>query len=140
MTDPFSDANDSFIDKEALSGRLLLVTVLDKEDRESTRPGSTPGKTYTHFITTTVVLDGPTTDLIGSVPMVLWGYHLFGSGLDGQLRPLLMNHGMILGRLGKRASATKGNNPMDILEPPTEDDKALARRYIADNPPVDPFS
>jgi hypothetical protein len=141
--DPFADASDAFIDKEALQGRLLLITVLDSEEHESTRQGSQKA-TYTHYITTTVILDGDETDLITSVPMVLDGYHFFGSGLDGQLSPKLREvksgrgTGMILGRLDKEPSAKKGNNPMDILRPPTEDDRKIARKYIAENP-NDPF-
>lgn len=142
--DPFGDANDAFVDKDSLQGRLLLVTVYDSEERESTRPGS-KAATYTHYITTCVVLDGEVTDLITEIPFVLEGYHFFGSGLDGQLKPKLREAqtgrgtGMILGRMDKEPSKTKGNNPMDILRAPTEDDRVLARNYLKANPVKDVF-
>ena len=143
LRDPFSDASDAFVNKDALQDRLLLITVYDSEDYPSTRPGKS--ETYRHFITDTVVLDGEPSDVIAEVPMLLEGFHFFGEWLVGPLGAKLRESqrggpGMILGRLGKEPSAKKGNNDMDVLRAPEEADRDLARRWIADHPAADPFA
>lgn len=136
-SDPFSDANDAFIKSEHLEGRLLLVSPYDKGERESTLPGQT-GKLYTFVETNTVVLDGEPDDMIDTVPLKLEGFQLSGSGITAQLLPKIASRGMVLGRLGKKPSQTKGFGDMWILQPPTESDRQVARDYLAANP-VDAF-
>jgi hypothetical protein len=143
-TDPFADANDAFVKAEDLLGRLLLVTPTGKTgQRESTMPGQLgpdgKPKLYDWVETTTVVLDGDETEMLPTVPAVLDGFQYAGKGLTGQLMPKVSTRQPILGRMGRKPSATKGFGPMWILLPPEDADKVLARRYIADNPAPDVF-
>jgi hypothetical protein len=137
--DPFADANDAFLKVENLLDRLLLVTPNGRSgQRESTLPGQA-GKMYDWVETTTVVLDGEPDDLVTEIPLVLDGFQYAGKGLTGQLLPKVPTRQPVLGRLGTKPSATKGFGPMWILLPPTEADKVVARKYLADNPPADLF-
>lgn len=151
MTDPFSTAREAFVKMEHVEGRLLLIQVLDSGERESTLPKAKEGDTYTFVETDTVVLDGEIDDMIDEVPMELDGFQFSGEAITGQLLPALkkMNagkgNGLVLNRLG-----TKGNKWKTktwVLLEPTEEDKELARKYLADKAkreaaakPKDPFA
>jgi hypothetical protein len=145
MTDPFSSARDAFVKQEHVNGRLLLITPLSSGERESNLPGS-QGKTYTYIETDTVVLDGDVDDMIDEVPMLLEGFQYSGQAITAQLLPAVRKSTMVLGRLGQKPSATKGFGPAWVLMEPTEEDKMVARKYLADEAerkasatPVDPF-
>jgi hypothetical protein len=145
MTDPFSTARDAFIKQEHVDGRLLLISPLSSGERESTLPGS-QGKLYVFIETDTVVLDGALDDMVDEVPMLLEGFQYSGQAITAQLQPALRKSGMVLGRLGKKPSQTKGFGDAWVLQEPTEDDKVIARKYLADEEarkaqtrPVDPF-
>jgi hypothetical protein len=137
VKDPFSDASDAFLKMDDLIGRLLLVSPQDVGERESTLPGS-QGKVYEYVITETVVLDGDVTDLIEDIPTVLDGFQFSGQAITAQLKPKVASKGMVLGRLGQKPSQTKGFGKAWVLQPPTDDDKVLARKWIAEN--ADPFA
>lgn len=145
MTDPFSTARDAFIKQEHVNGRLLLITPVSSGERESTLPNS-QGKLYTFIETDTVVLDGAVDEMVDEVPMVLEGFQYSGQAITAQLMPTLRKGGMVLGRLGQKPSQTKSFGPAWVLGEPSEDDKNVARKYIADAKaqqaqakPADPF-
>jgi len=145
MTDPFSSARDAFVKQEHVNGRLLLISPLSSGERESTLPNS-QGKGYTFIETDTVVLDGNVDDMIDEVPMILEGFQYSGQAITAQLLPAVRKGGMVLGRLGQKPSATKSFGPAWVLMEPTDADKAVARKYLADEAarkasatPVDPF-
>jgi hypothetical protein len=145
MTDPFSSARDAFIKQEHVKDRLLLISPLSSGERESTLPKQ-QDQTYTYIVTDTAVLDGAVDDMIDEVPMVLEGFQYSGQAITAQLLPAVRKSTMVLGRLGKKPSATKGFGDAWVLLEPTEEDKAVARKYLADEAarkanatPVDPF-
>lgn len=145
MTDPFSTARDAFVKQEHVNGRLVLITPLSSGERESTLPGS-QGKMYAFIETDTVVLDGTVDDMIDEVPMLLEGFQYSGQAITAQLLPSLHKSTMVLGRLGQKPSQTKGFGPAWVLQEPTEEDKVVARKYLADEEarqaqarPTDPF-
>jgi hypothetical protein len=136
--DPFDSAREGFVKMDDLKGRLILVSPTGIGTRDSTLPGS-QGKVYEFVESTTVVLDGGPDEMVTEVPMVLDGFQFSGQAITGQLKPKVARRGMVLGRLGQKPSQTKGFGPAWVLQEPTEDDKVLARRYLAEHPPEDPF-
>ena len=151
MTDPFSTAREAFIKMDHVEGRLLLIQVRESGERESTLPGAKQGDTYTFVETDTVVLDGEIDEMIDQVPMELDGFQFSGEAITGQLLPALKKMqkgdgtGLLLNRLG-----TKGNKWKTktwVLQEPSEEDKVVARKYLADvqarkaaEKPKDPFA
>lgn len=151
MTDPFSTAREAFVKMDHVEGRLLLITVNESGERESTLPGAKQGETYTYIETDTVVLDGEIDEMIDEVPMELDGFQFSGEAITGQLLPVLKKKqagtgtGMVLNRLGKKPNKFKTKTW--VLLEPTEDDKVKARKYLADvaarkaaEKPADPFA
>jgi hypothetical protein len=137
--DPFADANDAFVKVEHLKGRLVLVTPLEIGQRASTMRGQ-EGKMYDYVETETVVLDGETTDLFPTIPFVIDGFQWSGAAVVPQLKPKIASGRPVLGRAGGKPSATKGFGDANILTAPTDEDKAVAREYIASKAKsADPF-
>lgn len=151
MTDPFNSAREAFVKMDHVAGRLLLIQVRESGERESTLPKAKDGDMYTFVETDTVVLDGEIDEMIDEVPMELDGFQFSGEAITGQLLPALKKYqagtgtGLLLNRLG-----TKGNKWKTktwVLLEPTEADKELARKYLADKAarqaaakPKDPFA
>lgn len=151
MTDPFSVANEAFVKMDHVEGRLLLIQVTDSGERESTLKGAKQGDTYTFIETDTVVLDGEIDDMIDQVPMELDGFQFSGQAITGQLLPHLKKlqagkgNGLVLNRLGTKPNSWKTKTW--VLQEPTDQDKAVARKYLADvaarkaaEKPADPFA
>lgn len=151
MTDPFSSAREAFVKMDDVEGRLLLITLLDSGERESTLKGAKDGETYIFVETDTVVLDGDVSEMIDEVPMVLEGFQFSGQAVTGQLVPQLKKKnagtgtGMVLGRLGTKPNSFKTKTW--ILQEPTEADKVVARKWLTEEQerkakaePSDPFA
>lgn len=146
MTDPFSSARDAFIKQEHILGRLLLITPTSSGTRKSTLPGQTD-KEYTYIVTDTVVLDGDVDEMVDEIPLLLEDFQFSGQAITAQLQPALRKKGMVLGRLGQKPSQTKGFGDAWVLAEPTEQDKVIARQYLAEEEkrkaaatPADPFA
>jgi len=142
--DPFDEAREGFVKLDDLLGRLLLVTVQDSGERESTLKGAKAGDMYVWVETDTVVLDGEVTDMIESVPIELSGFQFSGQRITAQLLPPFkkklrgQGNGLVLGRLGQVKS--QGFATMAwVLNAPTDADKATAREYLANRPTEDPW-
>lgn len=146
--DPFSDARPGFIRLDDVVGRLILVNPKEIVTKKSNLKGK-GDDTYDVVIGDAIVLDGELTEEIEELPAVVEDMHLSGSVLVGQLRAKVNKPaeqgGMVLGRVAKQKSQTKGFGDAWVLQSPTEDDKVLARpaaaRYIAELKAlaVDPF-
>ncbi len=100
-------------------GRLLLFTVNAVESDINTRFGNSDA-----VRATVDVLDGPDEGEGYADTLV------FPKVLQAQLRPSV--GGRVLGRLTK-GNAKPGQNPAWRLDDPTEDDKAVARKFIAEH-------
>lgn len=140
MTDPFSDARSDFIKVEDLKGRLVLIAPKDVVTRQSRFPGQ-EGKTYDSVTADVIVLDGPVTESIETIPMTIDDMVISGTIMASQLAPKVKTRGMVLGRVATQPSQTRGFRDAWLLEPPTEADKVIARpaasAYLAAN---DPFA
>lgn len=141
QNDPFSDARSAFVKLDDFLGRLVLVVPKESREEASTLPGS-QGKMYEKVIADTIVLDGDVTDSIETVPGTYEDTHWSGAVVVSQLKPKIRTGGMVLGRLAQQPSKTKGFGPAWVLQPPTDEDKVLARpaatAYLEAN--VDPFA
>ena len=130
MTDPFSSARSAFTTLDDLMGRLILVRPKELRTEVSTLPNAN-GKTYEKVIADVIVLDGDPDDKIETIPMTLEDQHISGVAIVGQLKPAAKKKidrgGIVLGRLGKVPSKTKGFGPAWILNDPEDEDKELAR-------------
>jgi hypothetical protein len=73
----------------------------------------------------------------GRAGEVLLAVLIFQKLLQSDLRPLVGSGDPVLGRLGKGV-ASKGKSAPWIFEPPTDDDLAIAQKYVAtlDNAPI----
>lgn len=140
MTDPFQTARSGFVRLDDLTGRLLLVVPQSIEERESTLPGS-QGRKYDSITADVIVLDGDTNDVIEEIPTTLESVFFSGAVVVNQLRGAVKGNKMVLGRLGKQKSQTKGFGDAWVLQEPDEADKKVARpaakSYLEEN---DPFA
>lgn len=138
-----------------LHGRLLLVIPHKLEEGIPNRLGK-PGETQDRMTADVIVLDGGPIAFGGApeklpprphtqtanLPHKNARMFISSVGLISQCREALAKKittgqpGMVLGRLG--VGEAKGDqNPPNLLTPPTEADKAIARQYLAN---VDPFA
>jgi hypothetical protein len=151
MTDPFSSAREAYVKMDDVQGRLLLITAQDSGERESNLPRAKEGDMYVYVVTDTVVLDGEINEMVDEIPMVLEGFQFSGEAVTNQLLPAVKKfqrgdgNGLVLGRLGTKDNKFKTKTW--ILAEPTDEDKAKARKYLADvearkaaSVPADPFA
>lgn len=131
MTDPWTDANLGYVDKDDLDGRLLLVIPTDKVDKPSK---SKPGETYEAVFADVVVLDGGTNEAIKGLGVK---YLIEDFQFTGKRARQLMDtwtqakmNGttpMLLGRQNSQKAQSGGK--AYAFAPPTESDKAVARPH-----------
>lgn len=130
--DPFGDpATGDFLDGDAmkeLNGSLWLVSVLDYEPDIPTKY-SEKGKSTPAIRADVVILDGE------HAGRRYEGTLIFGRNMVPQLKPRLGKK--IVGRL-TQGEKKKGNPPW-ILENATDEEKAIARKWVADHK-EDPFA
>lgn len=151
MTDPFSTAREAFVKMDDVEGRLLLITVTDSGERQSTLKNAKDGEMYAYIVTDTVVLDGDVTEMIEEVPTLLEDFQFSGQAVTGQLLPALKKRnagtgtGMVLGRLGTKGNAWKTKTW--VIQAPTDADAVVARKWLAEEEkrqaakkPSDPFA
>ncbi len=138
-----------------LYGRLLLIVPHKLEEGVPNRLGK-PGDTQDRMTADVIVLDGgpihyggapekiPAVphDKTAQVPHCTKRQFISNAGIISQCRVALAKKvttgqpGMVLGRLGV-GEAKGDNNAPYLLNPPTEQDKQIARNYLAT---VDPFA
>jgi hypothetical protein len=135
-------------------GRLLLVLPHKLEEGLPNR--LQPGTTQDRMTADVVVLDGGTLAYGGrpeatppvphnkqaAVPLKVERLYLSQRGLISQCREALARRlqgqpGMVLGRLTTGEAKEAGQNAPFLLSPPTDEDKRVARAYLAN---VDPFA
>lgn len=124
MTDAF-DSPSSGIKITDYEGQLLLVTPHEVEKDISTAYGPADA-----ISCTIAVLDGE------DAGETFEAVRVFQKALQGQVRPKVGTGRMVLGRLGK-GTAKSGQSAPWLLAEPTEEDKKVARDFLAkdDNPP-----
>lgn len=137
-----------------LYGRLLLLVPQKLEQGIPNR--LQPGTTQDRMTTDVVVLDGGPIafggrpeatppvphDKSAQVPHRTPGMYVSSAGLISQCREALTKRaqgqpGMVLGRLTTGNAKEPGQNAPWLLTPPSEQDKQVARQYLAQ---VDPFA
>lgn len=137
-----------------LYGRLLLLVPTKLEIGVPNR--LQPGTTQDRMTADVIVLDGGPIafggkpeetppiphDKTAQVPHKTPAMFISATGLHSQCREALAKRaqgqpGMVLGRLGVGTKKEAGQNAPWLLSLPTEQDKALARQYLAQ---VDPFA
>ncbi len=132
--DPFASARSGFIQMKDLVGRLILAAPLSVETRDSTKY---PGKKFDSYTCDVIVLDGPITEMIETIPFTVDGMWLAGGQIGPQLASSLRKKGLVLGRM-TQVPSNKGADAW-VLSEPTDQDKAIARgpanAYLAQNAP-----
>lgn len=135
-------------------GRLLLLVPHKLEQGVPNRLQA--GTTQDRMTVDVIVLDGGPVqyggkpeatppvahDKTAQVPHKTAGMYVSSAGLISQCRDALARRaqgqpGMVLGRLGVGNAKEPGQNAPWLLTPPTDQDKAIARQYLAG---VDPFA
>jgi hypothetical protein len=127
MTDEFDNpGTTTAINLEELNGRLLLIKPSRLEVNISTVLGAKDAT-----VADVHVLDGPTPGEVAGEAFI------WPKVLQAQLRSLVSSGRYCLGRLGQGV-AKPGQNPPWKLADPTDDDKAAARKYLAEltAPPI----
>lgn len=134
MSDLFDDPGAAEqLDLNSVDGRLLLIKPLSFKDKLTTTFGEKDAiEADVH------VLDG---DKAGRVYR---GVYIFPLVLQGQLRGNVGTGRFNLGRLTRKTPSRPGTNPAWALTTASEEDKATARKYLADKPadpaPADPWN
>ena len=137
-----------------LYGRLLLIVPTKLEEGLPDRLN--PGQTKDRMTADVIVLDGGPINYGGApektppmphdktaqVPHRTARQYIGQAGIISQSRVALANRaagkpGMVLGRLGVGEQSDPTKSPPFILSQPTEEDKQIARAYLAT---VDPFA
>ena len=121
-TDPFATPSKEFVSIDHLDGRLVVV--FPEEIRS--RTGSN-GKDYDYVIADVLVFDGPTTDLIPSLPHKVEQMHLSATAVVGALRAHVKTHRPVIGRIDSRPSTKNRNVKAYGMAEPTQADKDTAR-------------
>lgn len=135
-------------------GRLLLLIPHKVEEGVPNR--LQPGTTQDRMTADVIVLDGGDIhyggkpeatppvphNKVSAVPLKTDRMYISSVGLISQCREALAKRragqpGMVLGRLTTGEQKEAGGNPPWLLTVPTEQDKAIARQYLAT---VDPFA
>ncbi|TDC52860.1 hypothetical protein E1281_18405 [Actinomadura sp. KC345] len=119
MTDQFDAPASGGVKITEFEGQLLLLTPTAHEQEIPTAYGPADAVT-----TTIAVLDG---DGAGDEHTDV---KVFQKALMGQLRPKIGSGRMVLGRLG-RGTAKPGQSAPWLLADPTEQDKQVARDFLA---------
>lgn len=126
--DPFDEARSAFVKLDDLLGRAVIVYPSESREVPSTLPNQN-GKNYTKVIGDTIVLDGPVTDAIPSVPFTIEAMHWSGAAVTNQLLPKIKTGRAVLGIVKQTPSQTKGFGPAWILdnEDLTDEHRTTAR-------------
>lgn len=139
-------------------GRLLLIIPHKVEYGVPNR--LQPGQVQDRMTADVITLDGGPINYGGTpekippvphtkvaqVPHLTKRQYISNTGLISQCRDALARRqrgepGMVLGRLSVGQVPATGGNPPYLLTPATEEDKALARAYLATvDPTADPFA
>jgi len=141
MTDPFATANTSddpfatptadFTVIDDLDGRLVAIVGLRMEKGR----GKSDGKEYDKVIADVIVIDGPTTDKIPSLPHTVSEMHLSAGMVVGQIRQYVGKGTPVLARVNSKPSSFNRSVKAFGLSDPTDQDKGKAlpayRAYVA---------
>jgi len=132
MNDPFATGGSSGVKITDYEGKLLLVygtEYLDGEDKIKTEYGERDV-----VVADVVVLDGDETEELS-------GVYFFQGGLVGTLKRHVGKR-PYLGVLGKKDSKKKGYQKAWAFLDPSDEDKAVARKFIEDRAAQaeDPFA
>jgi len=141
MTDPFATTNTSddpfatpttdFTVIDDLDGRLVAIVGL----RMAVGVSKQSGKEYDKVIADVIVIDGPTTDKIPSLPYTISEMHLMAGMVVGQIRQYVGKGTPVLGRVNSKPSSYNRSVKAFGLGDPTDQDKGKAlpayRAYVA---------
>lgn len=130
MSDPFASAGAAGTKITDYEGQLLLLRPTEYITGMKTEYSDDKDA----VVAEVTVLDGP------GAPEDLGEVYVFQGGLIGQLKNKIgKTPDLVLGRLGKGEAKKKGfSAPWKFLTP-NEDDKQVARDYLAKQKPKDPF-
>ena len=123
--DPFKDPSEGGVKITEFEGRLLLLTPTEYKTEVPTSFGEKDC-----VVADIVVLDGD------NAPEQLDNVYMFQGKLIGATKSAV-GKGMILGRLGKEKATKSGYSDAWILNDATDDEKQVARDYLAK---LEPFS
>lgn len=129
MNDPFASPT-SGVGIAEFKDRLILFTPNEYHPRIMTKYGDSDA-----VDTDMVILDGP------DAPQEIDNRRIFQGVLVGSLKGRIgKNPNMVLGRIGTRPNGKDPNGkPVWILNPPTDEDKQVARAYL-ESKKTDPFA
>ena len=96
----FEDPTTEFVTIEDIDGRT--VAVFGKEIRRD--KGKSDGKEYDKVIADVIVLDGPVTDKITEVPMLIPDMHLSAGAVVGAVRGTVRTGKPVMGKVDSRPS------------------------------------
>lgn len=125
MTDPFADGGSGFDSIGEYEGELLLMTPIEYIPNIKTAHGDTD------------CIDIDATVLTGEdAGTTLECTRVFQKALKGSLKKRMgRDQGMLLARLARTENPrdkSKDAKKMWIFEPPSDDDKVIARKWLAD--------
>lgn len=146
-----------------IHGRLLLIVPEKVERVPNKNKDAKPGEMQNRMTADVIVLDGGPLNYGGTpeklngaphnkvaqLPMRIEGLYISAVGVVSQCRVALHNRltgtpgvTMVVGRLLAGEAKDEKSSPPYYISEPTDDEKALARAYLAANPikPADPFA
>lgn len=125
--DEFATPVREFLGIEDLDGRLVIVF----PESIGTLVSLKSGKEYDRIIADVVIVDGPVTSKIPSLPHLAAGMHLSATGVVSATRAYVGKGKPVLGRVDSRPSSFNKNVPAYGIADPTDQDKRTARPALA---------
>lgn len=129
--DPFDSTRETFPTVEWVIGRLVLIypeEILDLKNKS--------GEPYQAVSCRVVVLDGETTEDIPKVPYVIEQMRFNSDSIIGEVKRLIGKGRPNLSRVNETPSKRNEKIMARFLSAPTDEDKRVARRYLASQLPV----
>lgn len=123
----FAEPITEYVSLEDLDGRLVIV--FPKKVTEGTSKNN--GEKYDIAVSDVVIVDGPLTDKITELPMVVSDMHLSAKGVFSRIRAYAGQDKPVLGRIDSKPSSFNKRVLAYALLTPTDEDKVKARPALA---------
>lgn len=127
FADPEAKSSEDFVTVDDLDGRLICVYPKECRREKSTK---SDGKDYDKIVADVIVLDGPVTEKIGSVPLFVPDMHFNAWAVTSRIKGNVGTGKPVLGRIDSRPSKVDRRIPAYGIQPATAQEKVAAAPIV----------